>query len=196
MSRIAPLPFDEWDEDLKAVFRGGVPSEYNLSTTGVMARAPKLLKAMFTFQAAMKANRTLPARLCELVRLRVAFHNQCRSCMAVRYQSGVDAGVTEGLVCSLEKPQEAADLTDQEKAALAYADLAATDHFSIDDATFDLLRKYFTESQIIELGMFVASCIGFGRFGASLHMVDALPGAYKEGAEVAPWTHEPMVVPG
>lgn len=196
MSRITPLPFNEWDEDLKAVFRGGNPSEYNLSTTGVMARAPKILKAMFTFQAAMKANRTLPARLCELVRLRVAFHNQCRSCMAVRYQSGVDAGVTEGLVCSLEKPQEAANLTAQEKAALAYADLAATDHFSIDDSTFHMLREHFTESQIIELGLFVASCIGFGRFGASLNMVDALPDTYKEGAEVAPWTHEPMVVPG
>jgi alkylhydroperoxidase family enzyme len=192
MSRITPLPFNEWDEDLKAAFRGGNPSEYNLSTTGVMARAPKVLKAMFSFQAALKANRTLPARLCELVRLRVAFHNQCRSCMAVRY----DAGVTEGLVCSLEKPQEAANLTAQEKAALAYADLAATDHFSIDDSTFDMLREHFTESQIIELGVFVASCIGFGRFGATLNMVDALPNTYKEGAKVAPWTHEPMVVPG
>ena len=196
MSRITPLPFNEWDEDLKAMFRGGNPSEYNLSTTGVMARAPKLLKAMITFQAAMKANRTLPARLCELVRLRIAFHNQCRSCMAVRYQSGVDAGVTEGLVCSLEKPQEAANLTAQEKAALAYADLAATDHFSIDESTFKVLREHFSESQIIELGLFVASCIGFGRLGASLNMVDALPDTYKEDAEVAPWTHEPMVVPG
>jgi AhpD family alkylhydroperoxidase len=196
MSRITPLPFNEWDEDLKAVFRGGNPSEYNLSTTGVMARAPKLLKAMFTFQGALKANRTLPARLCELVRLRIAFHNQCRSCMAVRYQSAVDAGVTEGLVCSLEKPQEAANLTAPEKAALAYADLAATDHFSIDDSTFDMLRAHFSESQIIELGMFVATCIGFGRLGASLNMVDALPETYKVGDEVAPWTHEPMVVPG
>ena len=196
MSRITPLPFEEWDESLKTAFRGADPSEYNLSTTGVMARAPKLLKAMFSFQSAMKANRTLPGRLCELVRLRIAFHNQCRSCMAVRYQSGVDAGVTEALVCSLEKPEEARDLTPQEKAALAYADLAATDHFSIDDSTFDMLREHFTESQIIELGLFAATCIGFGRFGASLNMVDALPDAYKDDAKVAPWTHEAMVVPG
>ena len=81
----------------------------------------------------------MPGRLIELVRLRIAFHNQCRSCMAIRYSTGLNDGLTEGLVCSLERPQEAEDLTDSERAALAYADLMATDHLAVDDALFDRL---------------------------------------------------------
>jgi hypothetical protein len=59
-----------------------------------------------------------------------------------------------------------------------------------------MLREHFTEEQIIELGIYVGTAIGFGRFGASLHMVDALPDAYKEDGTVAPWTHAPALVPG
>ena len=197
MARIEPLPYAEWDEDLKKMVRGEGASEYEQATIGVMAKSPNATKALFAFQGSLKANRTLPARLCELLRLRIGFHNQCRSCMAIRYQSAVDAGVTEGLVCSLEKPQEAADLTDQEKAALAFADISATDHYSIDEGNFSDLRKYFTESQIIELGLFIASCIGFGRFAASLRMIDSLPEEYKkEGEKIAPWCAEAMIVAG
>jgi AhpD family alkylhydroperoxidase len=151
---------------------------------------------MMAFQAALKANSKLPPRLRELVRLRVAFHNQCRTCMAVRYQAALDDGLTEDLVCSLEKPQEAPDLTPQEKAALAYADIASTNHFAITDATFAALREHFSEEQIIELGIYVGTAIGFGRFAASLHMVEALPEAYRADEAVAPWTHAPALVRG
>jgi AhpD family alkylhydroperoxidase len=193
MARIAPLPFEEWDPDLKKIVAGETATHLEESTYGVMAKAPKLMKAMLTFQAALARNGVLSPRLRELVRLRVAFHNQCRSCMAMRYQSAIDDGLTEGLVCSLEKPEESPDLTPREKAALAYADIASIDHFSIDDSTFDALRAHFSEPEIIELGMLVATCIGFGRLGASLHMVDALPESYQEGGKVAPWTHQPVI---
>ena len=39
--------------------------------------------------------------------------------MAVRYEEGVDDGVTEALVCSLERPSEAPDLSEAERAAIA-----------------------------------------------------------------------------
>src|ERR1700712_4334117 len=92
---------------------------------------------------------TLPLRLLELVRLRVAFWNQCRSCMSVRYAPDE---ISEGLVCSLERPEEATDLSDAEKAALRFADLMATDHLSIDEGVFDDLRAYYTEGELVELG--------------------------------------------
>ena len=65
------------------------------------------------FGPALREHRLLPDRLVELVRLRVAFWNQCRSCMAVRYEEGVDDGLTEELVCSLERPYEAPDLSER-----------------------------------------------------------------------------------
>jgi AhpD family alkylhydroperoxidase len=195
MSRIAPLPYEQWDPELKAMFGEAGPSESAKVTTGVLAHAPKMLKAMMAFQAATKQAAQLSPRLRELVRLRVAFHNQCRTCMAMRYQAALDDGLTEGEVCSLEKPEEAPNLTPREKAALAYADVAATNHFAINDETFAKLREHFTDSEIIELGIHVASCIGFGRLGASLYMVEILPEEYSDSGKVAPWTHAPALVP-
>src|SRR6202000_1740076 len=77
------------------------------------------------FSAALPPGGTLSRRLAELIRLRIAFHNRCRSCMAIRYGEALDDGVTDDLVCSLEKPYDAPDLTDAERAALRFADLFA-----------------------------------------------------------------------
>jgi AhpD family alkylhydroperoxidase len=163
----------------------------------IMAHAPGMAKALATFGASLWQTRTLPRRLVELVRLRIAFHNQCRSCMAIRYQSAVDDGLTEGMVCSLERPHDSPDLTAAEKSAIHYADLSATDHFSIGDATFADLRRFYTEAEIVELGMFIAFFIGYGRLGAAWDMVEELPEGFQDkSSKVAPWTQESVVVRG
>jgi hypothetical protein len=108
--------------------------------------------------------------------------------MAVRHRSGVEAGVTEELVCSLERPAEAPDLTPAERAALRYADLLATDHLAIDDAVYDDLRQYFTEGELVEIGLNCAIDVGIGRLNATWHNVEHLPERFRatEG-EVTPW---------
>ena len=88
----------------------------------IFANCSAIAKGVARFGAALRASRTLPERLFELVRLRIAFHNQCRSCMAIRYRDAVSDGVDETLVCSLEKPMAAPDLSAAEKVALKYAD--------------------------------------------------------------------------
>jgi alkylhydroperoxidase family enzyme len=132
------------------------------------------------------------------VRLRIAFHNQCRSCMALRYQSAVDDGLTEGAVCSLEKPYEAPDLTDAEKAALRYADISSVNHFGIEDSDFDALREHFSEAEIVELGMFIAFFIGFGRMSAAWNMTEDLPEGFQAAADqvLAPWSQQAVIVQG
>ena len=141
----------------------------------IYSRQPAMAAAYRDFGVGMRAAATLPPRLVELVRLRIAFHNQCRTCMSVRYATGVADGLSEELVCSLEKPQEAADLTDRERAALAFADLMATDHFAVDDIAFERLREHFDEGEIMELCFHCANYIGFGRMAMVLDMVDDLP---------------------
>jgi AhpD family alkylhydroperoxidase len=118
----------------------------------MFAHNPVLAKGIVGMFVALKQSRTLPERLIELVRLRVAYHNQCRSCMAIRYRDAVQDGVTEDLVCSLEQPMQAENLTAAEKAALQYADRFANDHLSIDERTYAGLREHFDEAQIVELG--------------------------------------------
>jgi AhpD family alkylhydroperoxidase len=197
MIRLSKLPAEQWDADLQTLAQadGATPLEQGLLR--IMAHAPELAKALVVFGSTLWRTHTLPRRLLELVRLRIAFHNQCRSCMAIRYQSAVDDGLTEGMVCSLEKPHEAPDLSDAEKAAIAYADLSATDHFSISDETFANLRRFYTEAEIVELGMFIAYFIGYGRLGASWDMTEELPERFQDkSATAAPWGQESILVRG
>ena len=191
MSRVSKLPLELWDPELRQMTDADHGSPLEQLMGGVMAHAPGLSKAMNVFAGSMFERSTLPRRMIELVRLRVAFHNQCRSCMAIRYQSAIDDGLDEGAVCSLEKPFEAQNLSAREKAAIAYADISSTNHFAINEETFDELRKHFTEAEIVELGMFTAYFIGFGRLAAAWDMVEALPSSFQDkSTKAAPWTHE------
>jgi alkylhydroperoxidase family enzyme len=199
MSRIRKLPLEQWDPELREMTAAedGTPLEQGLMR--FMAHTPDLAKGLAAFSGALFGKRTLSRRLVELVRLRIAFHNQCRSCMAIRYRSAIDDGLTEGMVCSLERPQDADNLTEAEKAALRYAELSSVDHFSISDATFEDLRAHFSEAQIVELGMFVAFFIGFGRLAAAWDMTEELPQAYQDKAAapvIAPWQAVSVLVRG
>lgn len=194
MSRIAKLAPEAWDARLVEAIGPGNLTDLEQGLTRYFAHCPEQALGLIGFGGALKRHRTLPERLVELVRLRVAFFNQCRSCMAIRYADAVADGVTEGLVCSLERPQEAENLTAAEKAAIRYGELMATDHLAIDDAVHDDLRAHFSEAQIVELGMTVAFFVGFGRLAATWHMVEELPQAFREAEAIAPWGAEKIEV--
>jgi AhpD family alkylhydroperoxidase len=188
MTRIASLPVEQWDSELRELAQASTLPTVQQRMLGVYANAPELAKPFLIFTGAMSQGFTLRRRLLELVRLRIAFHNQCRSCMSVRYESALEDGLTEDMVCSLEKPMEAPDLTDAEKAAIHYADLAASNHLAISDATIENLRKYYTEKEIVELCMYVAYCVGFGRMAATYRIIEELPESFQDTTQtITPW---------
>jgi alkylhydroperoxidase family enzyme len=195
MSRISKIPVEQWDPELVAMTQGDTASVIEQGITRMLAHCPEMAKGAIGFGAAIAMNRTLPERLIELVRLRVAFHNQCRSCMAIRYSSAA-AEFDENLVCSLEKPQEANDLTEAERAALEFADLFATDHLAITDQRFATLREHFNEAQTMELLLHLALYVGMGRLAATLDMTEELPASFQAafGEQVTPWGGEPLAV--
>ena len=81
---------------------------------------------MQVFSEQLRSSAKLRPRLIELVRLRIAFHNQCRYCMSMRYGSALDDGLTEAQVCSLERPAEDPDLTAADiEAALTHGESKA-----------------------------------------------------------------------
>lgn len=157
---------------------------------------PALQEAMERFIATLKAERRLPERLIELVRLRIAFHNQCRPCMSIRYGSAVEDGLTESLVCSLERPHEAEGMSPAEREAVLFADRFASDHLSIDGAQLARLAEHFTPDEIRELGMHCAFFTGFGRMGAVFDGDEELPVGKRraDGERLAPWGIEPAIV--
>jgi len=195
MSRLQKIEPENWPEEMQAAIQPENLTDLEVGLMRFFAHRPELAQGLMQFGGALKTERTLPNRLIELVRLRVAFFNQCRSCMAIRYSDALADGVTEDLVCSLEKPAEAPNLTAAEKAALRYGELFATNHLAIDDAVYDELREHFTEPQIVELGMHVGFFVGFGRLAATWHMVEELPDAFKDDSrELTPWNEEAVLV--
>ena len=176
----------------------GQGDRINLGVAGIMSRLPDVAAAVGGVTGALREAGALSPRLMELVRLRIAFHNQCRSCMSIRYQSAIDDGLTEDAVCSLERPAEATDLTDPERSALRFADLFATDHLAIGDSVYDDLRRHFTEDQLVALGLHCALCVGLGRLAATWHVVDDLPDEYRadSGTPLAPWSANSVVASG
>jgi AhpD family alkylhydroperoxidase len=189
MPRLRSLTLEEFDPELRAMLDADHKSEREMRPTSVRAHHPELAKAYVRFTADFKRHAVLSERLRELVRLRIAFHNQCRSCLAMRYADAVADGVSEQLVCSLESPQEAGDLTDAERVALLYADLLANNHLAIDDALYAQLAQHFSDKAVVELGTWCAICVGFGRLSATWNMVEDLPDRFKADgpAPVTPW---------
>jgi alkylhydroperoxidase family enzyme len=168
----------------------------NLDVAAILAHCPDAAAALGATVGTLRAKGTVGQRLFELIRLRIAFHNQCRSCMAVRYPESIDDGLTEELVCSLEKPYEAPDLSESDRAALAFADLFATDHLRIGDDTYDEMRRFFTEAQLVEIGLICATSVGIGRLAATWQVTEHV-GASPAGPEPAgPWnTHAALASP-
>ncbi|KUI45506.1 carboxymuconolactone decarboxylase [Mycobacterium sp. GA-1199] len=193
MSRVAPssafasIPTDDL----------GQGDRINLGVASILGHRPDVAGALGSLRAALQSSGTLSPRLVELVRLRIAFHNQCRSCMSVRYQSAVDAGLTEDAVCSLERPEEADDLSDAERSALRFAVLFATDHLAIDDAVYDDLRRHFAEDELVELGVHCAYAVGMGRLAATWAVTDDVPSAFRSAeATATPWVSEGVIASG
>jgi alkylhydroperoxidase family enzyme len=184
MSRIQPAyPLDEQElADLTPMER------LNRQQAAILAHRPELGDAIAKVSQLLASGEagTLSLRLIELIRIRIAFWNQCRSCMSVRY---VPDAISEELVCSLERPEEADDLTDAEKSALRFADLMATNHLAIDDAVFDDLREHYTEGEIVELGINCAQYVGFGRMAATWGMHEHLHERFRQDQDEAftPW---------
>jgi AhpD family alkylhydroperoxidase len=194
MARISMLQPAELDPELRKRSRADDKTPLELGLTRIFGHCPEMAAGLGAFSHALKVNRTLPERMIELVRLRVAFHNQCRSCMAIRYQDAVADGLTEDLVCSLERPLEADDLDERERLAIRYGELFATNHLAIDDAFYDRMRELFTEPEIVELGLNVALFVGVGRLSATWDMIEELPDRFRAPGEVTPWGDDAVVV--
>lgn len=195
MSRISHIPVSNWSKELREFVQADTATDIELGITRMLAHAPEAAMGSLQFGASLTLHRTLPERLIELMRLRIAFHNQCRSCMAIRYRSAVSE-VSEDIVCTLEKPQPSPDVTEQEALALELGDRFARNHLDIDDQFFSRLRSHFSEAEVIELLLHCALYVGMGRLAAILDMTEELPAGFAKpfGAVVTPSADTPVIV--
>lgn len=79
MSRLKALEPDEFPPEMKAIVGDAIHDKAQLGVSRIWAQRPELALAYKRMITEMQKASILPRRLIELVRLRVAFHNQCRN---------------------------------------------------------------------------------------------------------------------
>src|SRR5205809_5897901 len=92
-TRLKMVSVDEFDPELRELVAADDRTPLELGLLRVHAHRPSHAKAIVGLHAALWTDRLLPDRLLELVRLRIAFFNQCRPCMAIRYPAAIVDGL-------------------------------------------------------------------------------------------------------
>ncbi len=171
--------------------------EFADSTFELFDYFPKSTSHLYGLVENMRCEGTLPLRLIELTRLRIAYHNQCRICISMRYESAVADGLDEAAVCSLANAPEAENLSPAEKMAIEFADRFATNHLSIDAAFYERMREFFTDAEIVQLGFNCAFNSGFGRLFATWQTTAGTPAGMRPDADgkFRPWTSPSAIFP-
>jgi alkylhydroperoxidase family enzyme len=115
------------------------------------------------FVGAVAKESTLPGRVAEAARIRIAQINGCMLCMDARLGSSEDA-LGEDFYDNIVEWREWPGYQPAERLAAEFAERFALAHHSIDDDLWVRLRSEFSDKQIIDLGLSVAEWLGIGRF--------------------------------
>jgi AhpD family alkylhydroperoxidase len=114
----------------------------------------------------------LPHKLKEMCRIRISVAHQCGYCSTVRSNVAKAEGLTEEMINDLSDYETSKHFTAREKAALRYADLFKQGEHAIDkDAVYQDLSRYFSDEEIIELGLLCAQTDGVGKLVKSLNVL-------------------------
>lgn len=117
-----------------------------------------------------------------LVQLRASQLNGCAFCIDMHWKDLRAIDETEQRLYGLDAWREAPYYTDRERAALAWVEAVtfiANGHAS--DQVYEEVRPHFTEKELADLTLAVATINAWNRLGIAARLV---PGAYKP-AEVA-----------
>ncbi|MFL6238096.1 MAG: carboxymuconolactone decarboxylase family protein [Actinomycetes bacterium] len=115
----------------------------------------------------------LPADEREVARMRIAQLNDCLACSDFRAASVQETGVTADLYDNVEQYRTYPGYTTRQRLAIEYAERFATQHDSIDDEFFGVLRGSFSDEEILDLTLCVAVYLGLGRTLAVLGVEQA-----------------------
>lgn len=158
MTRVDPLPDDEWDDRARAAFAMLLPRQRrNVRGAGnilaTLARHPDLARAYVTFSTHLLFTSTLPARLRELAILRISRRRDCEYEWHHHVQSAAELGMTEAEIDAAGRGEAESAL---ERAVLAAVDELDEDS-TVSDRTWATLGDYLDERQRMDL-VFTVGC--------------------------------------
>jgi len=137
--------------------------------------APGAMRAMNGLETYL-ADCGLEPGLLDLVKLRASQINGCAYCVDMHSLDLRAAGETEQRIYALPVWQETPFFSERERAALLWTEkltLISIDH--VPDEVFEEVRQHFSETELTNLTLAVATINAWNRFGVSFRNV---PGEY------------------
>lgn len=137
--------------------------------------APGAMKAMMGLENYL-AESGLEPLLLDLVRLRASQINGCAYCVDMHTLDLRAAGETEQRISLLSVWEETPFFTERERAALLWTEkltLISLDH--VPDAIYEQVRPHFTDAELANLTLAIATINAWNRFGISFR---SEPGHY------------------
>ena len=138
--------------------------------------APGLMKAMGALEDYVDHCGLEPGLL-DLIKLRASQINGCAYCVDMHYLDARANGETEQRLAAVVVWHEAPFFTERERAALLWTEqvtLISVDH--VPDAVYEEARRHFTEEELANLTLAIATINAWNRLAISFRSV---PGRYK-----------------
>ena len=113
------------------------------------------MKHLYGMSSEISQSSTLPKRLIEIAVIAASFQNKCKYCVVHHSSILADLGLDSDLISNINN-LEKKGLTEVEIIVRDYA-LAVTEKaWGIEDEMFEKLKKFFNDSEIVELTMRIA----------------------------------------
>jgi alkylhydroperoxidase family enzyme len=115
----------------------------------------------------------------ELLRVKLADVYGCGYCGTVRSLRAKTEGLTEDKIRLACDEGDNSSFSDREQLVLEWGTRLARDPASVDDALMARMKQEFTDSELVELGVLAAMCIGFDTlfptWGIGAHTCQVVP---------------------
>lgn len=154
---------------------------------------PRVLRILFRSEAGeawyrywceLTEGGELSAELKELCRVKIAFEHECGYCGTVRSARAIKLGLTEEKIQEVWNYESSTILNAREKLALRFADHLKHDIAKADnDEFYAELKAHFSDSEIVELGLWCAENVGAGSFVRTLGII-----TWEQACELNPLT--------
>jgi uncharacterized peroxidase-related enzyme len=144
--------------------RGKVTNIYK-----ALAHKPAILAVMGPFVAAVQQPDEIDAKLKERIILRVSMLNRSGYCTHAHEQISAKMGFSPSEIAEMRDPASA-EIGEDERAALAYAQELTLRPGEISDGVYEELARHFSESQIVEITMIAALYNMINRFNEALKL--------------------------
>jgi AhpD family alkylhydroperoxidase len=133
--------------------------------------APEAIKALSALETLLQAS-GLEQSLIEMVKTRASQINGCAFCINIHTQDARKHGETEKRLYLLNGWREEPVYTDRERAALAWAEaVTLISETHAPDDVYAQVRKYFSETETVNLTMLIATINTWDRLAISFRAV-------------------------